>query len=102
MSKDVSWPCERCGTLRWLLLEKRLGLIAVAVAIMIAGVALNVFLAGASGRGGLLVAAILAGGILSALVRIRCVRCEPAWRTKAWKLAGRDLDGSQETAHDAE
>jgi len=93
MSKDMSRPCERCGNLRWLLLERRLGLIAVAVAILTAGVVLNVLLASATGRGVLLVAAVLACMTLGTLVRIRCVRCEPAWRMKAWKLAGRDLDG---------
>lgn len=93
MSKDISRPCERCGNLRWLLLERRMGLIAVAVGILAVGVVLNVLLAAAAGRRALLVAAVLACMILGALVRIRCVRCEPAWRTKAWKLAGRDLDG---------
>jgi hypothetical protein len=70
-----------------------MGLIAVAVGILTAGVVLYVLLAGAAGRGALLVTAVLACMILGALVRIRCVSCEPAWRTKAWKLAGRDLDG---------
>jgi hypothetical protein len=67
MSKDIGRPCERCGNLRWL--------------------------GTTTGNGAFLVAAVLACMLVGALIRIRCVRCEPAWRTKAWKLAGRDLDG---------
>ena len=93
MANDISRPCERCGNLRWLLLERRPGLIAVAVGMLAAGVVLKVLLAGTAGPWALWVAAVLACMTLGTLVRLRCVRCEPAWRMKAWKLAGRDLDG---------
>jgi hypothetical protein len=81
--KDISRPCERCGNLRWLLLERRLGLIALAMAVLAAGVVLNVLLPGPTGRGALLVGAVLACMIFGALVRVRCVRWEPALRMKA-------------------
>ena len=93
MSKDIGRPCERCGNLRWLLLERRLDLIAGAMGILSAGVVLRLLLGTTTGNGAFLVAAVLACMLVGALIRIRCVRCEPAWRTKAWKLAGRDLDG---------
>jgi hypothetical protein len=86
-------PCERCGNLRWLLFERRPAVIATALGVLAAGVALDVLLVGRARAVALLVVALLVSVALGALVRIRCVRCEPAWRTKEWKLAGRDLDG---------
>jgi hypothetical protein len=93
MSTDINWPCERCGKLRRLLLERRPGLIAIAVGILMVGVGPKFLLSGPAGPAALWIAAILACVTAGTLVRIRCVRCEPAWRMKAWKLAGRDLDG---------
>ena len=87
---SINRPCERCGNLRWLLLERRLDLIAAAVAILSAGVVLKILLGGSAGQWAFLGAATLACMLLGALIRIRCVRCEPTWRMKAWKLAGRD------------
>ena len=93
MSNDIGRPCERCGSLRWLLVERRPGLIAIAVGMLVAGVALRVWFASAAGNVAFVIAAGLACLTLGTLIRIRCVRCDPAWRMKAWKLAGRDLDG---------
>jgi hypothetical protein len=93
MSRDISWPCGRCGTLRWLLLERRPGRIAIGLGELAADVVLSVMLVGSARLAAHLVVAVLVCITLGGLVRIRCVRCEPSWRTKAWKLAGRDLDG---------
>ncbi len=87
MSNDIGRPCERCGV------ERRPSLIAIAVGILVAGLALKVWLASAAGTVAFVIAAGLACLTLGTLVRIRCVRCDPAWRIKAWKWAGRDLDG---------
>ena len=94
MSSDISRPCERCGNLRWLLLERRPGLIATAMVVLAAGLVLNFMLVGLARAVALLVVAVLVSMTLGTLLRIRCVRCEPGWRAKAWKLAGRDPDGA--------
>ena len=100
MSGDISSPCVRCGRLKWLLLERRPGLISIAGVVLGAGVVLNVMLVGRARAVVLYLAVVLVAMMLGSLVRIRCVRCEPLWKAKAWRLVGRDLDGERAVGAD--
>ncbi len=79
-------PCDRCGGRKHLFLEKRPAILAIAAVLGIAVLALNVFIAGGFTRLGLALAVVVMGIIGISLVRIRCLRCEPSWKKKAWGL----------------